>query len=129
MGNNGEVFKLADNSMWEVKYEYSYLYAYNPTVTACPSQNQIIIDNKAINVALLSSNGGSIIEENIEGSFEGYKYEQLYKLTNGEIWQQTDSEYDYEYIYNPKVIIFSKNGKYMLKVQGMNQSVSVERLK
>ena len=26
MGNNGELFKLSDGSVWEVKYEYEYLY-------------------------------------------------------------------------------------------------------
>lgn len=34
MGNNGEIFKLADGSLWEVKFEYEYLYEYLPTANA-----------------------------------------------------------------------------------------------
>ena len=36
MGNDGEIFKLDDGSMWEVKYEYEYLYEYYPSVIVCP---------------------------------------------------------------------------------------------
>ncbi len=36
MGNDGEIFKLADGSLWEVKYEYEYLYEYYPDVIICP---------------------------------------------------------------------------------------------
>ncbi len=32
MGNDGEIFKLADGSLWEVKYEYEYMYEYYPDV-------------------------------------------------------------------------------------------------
>lgn len=30
MGNNGEIFQLADGSVWEVKYEYEYLLRVLP---------------------------------------------------------------------------------------------------
>jgi hypothetical protein len=33
MGNNEEIFKLADGSLWKVKYEYQYLYEYRPDIT------------------------------------------------------------------------------------------------
>jgi hypothetical protein len=39
MGNNGEVFILSDRSIWEVKYEYEYMYEYYPSVAICPSKN------------------------------------------------------------------------------------------
>jgi hypothetical protein len=35
MGNNEEIFKLADGSLWQVKYEY--LCEYYPNVIICPS--------------------------------------------------------------------------------------------
>jgi len=54
MGNDGEIFRLADGSMWEVKYEYEYLYEYYPTVLICPSRGRLIIKNKSLNVQQLS---------------------------------------------------------------------------
>lgn len=54
LGNNGEIFKLSDGSIWEVKYEYEYMYEYFPRVTACPSSGKLIIGKKSLNVVLIS---------------------------------------------------------------------------
>jgi len=55
MGNNGEIFKLADGSLWEIKYEYEYLYEYYPTVIICPSRGKLVIKGKTLNVAQVGS--------------------------------------------------------------------------
>lgn len=55
MGNNGEIFKLADGSIWEVKYEYEYLYEYYPSVIICPSRGKLILGEKSLNVQQVSS--------------------------------------------------------------------------
>src|SRR5688500_10143380 len=55
MGNNGEIFKLADGSLWEVKYEYEYLYEYYPTVVICPNRGELILGKKSLNVELVSA--------------------------------------------------------------------------
>jgi hypothetical protein len=36
MGNNDEIFRLDDCSIWKVQYEYEYLCEYYPSVTICP---------------------------------------------------------------------------------------------
>lgn len=50
MGNDGEIFKLSDGSLWEVKYEYEYMYEYSPAVTICPDKGKLIINNKKLTV-------------------------------------------------------------------------------
>lgn len=50
MGNNGEIFKLDDGSIWEVKYEYEYMYEYYPDVVICPDKGILIINGKKLNV-------------------------------------------------------------------------------
>ena len=59
MGNNGEIFKLADGSIWEVKYEYEYLYEYQPDVIICPSRGKLAIKGKSLNVQPVASGSGS----------------------------------------------------------------------
>jgi hypothetical protein len=54
LGNNDEVFKLADGSIWQVKYEYQYLYAYNPSVVICPGNGKLLIEGKQLRVESLS---------------------------------------------------------------------------
>ena len=48
MGNNEEIFKLADGSLWEVKHEYEYLYEYYPDVVICPNKGKLIIKDKTL---------------------------------------------------------------------------------
>ena len=50
MGNDGEIFKLDDGSLWEVKYEYEYMYEYYPDVIICPSKGKLVVDGKSLNV-------------------------------------------------------------------------------
>ena len=59
MGNDGEVFKLIDGSVWEVKYEYEYMYEYYPSVIVCPDRGKLVIGDKKLNVELLSTAKGS----------------------------------------------------------------------
>ena len=56
MGNNGEVFKLNDGSLWEVQYSYEYMYAYYPEILISYSRGEMIVNGKKINVKSLSSN-------------------------------------------------------------------------
>ena len=55
MGNDGEIFKLADGSVWEVKYEYEYMYEYNPSVIVCPSRGKLVVNQKSLNIVSISS--------------------------------------------------------------------------
>ena len=61
MGNNDEVFVLSDGSVWQVKYEYEYLYEYSPSVIICPTRGVLIVKEKSLNVVQLrgGSGGGS----------------------------------------------------------------------
>ena len=70
-----------------------------------------------------------IIESNISGAFEGWKGETIFKLMNGEIWQQTEYCYEYHYAYSPKVLIIPSAGGYKAKVEGVSKAVGVTRLR
>lgn len=50
MGNDGEIFKLDDGSLWEVKYEYKYMYEYYPEVIICPSKGKVVVDGTSLKV-------------------------------------------------------------------------------
>src|SRR3970040_2742819 len=72
MGNNGEIFKLADGSLWEVKYEYEYLYEYYPNVIICPSRGKLAIKGKTLNVEQV---GVGRSTHPISGSRQGHSTE------------------------------------------------------
>jgi hypothetical protein len=171
MGNNDEVFKLGDGSIWQVKYEYQYLYAYHPSVVICPGKSKLIINGKQLNVELLSeksrgsrtgagstkrakstqtgrtvqsvalgnaegeddrsreTDANALIETQIAGDFSGWEGETIFKLVNGQIWQQTQYAYTYHYAFRPKVMIFRSTGGYQMQVDGMDKTIGVTRLK
>jgi hypothetical protein len=141
MGNNGEIFKLADGSYWEVKYEYEYMYEYYPRVVICPARGTLVIGRKTLNVQQVSSAGPpagvppvrattpNVIESRIDGEFSGWEGETIFSLQNGQIWQQSSYAYKYKYAYSPKILIFKSGSGYKMRVEGVDGDISVTRLK
>jgi hypothetical protein len=84
-------------------------------------------------VKLLTASGeGStpaVIESQIDGEFQGWDGETIFKLVNGQIWQQSSYQYYYYYAYMPKVTIYHTDGGYKMKVDGVDQSIFVKRIR
>jgi hypothetical protein len=136
MGNNDEIFKLSSGEIWQIKYEYEYLYEYSPSVVICPSLGMLIIQGKRLQIAKLSSGAQSspssrqgLIESQIDGEFRGWEGETIYKLMNGQIWQQASYSYSYSYSYMPSVMIYQKGSSYFMQVKGERKSIAVRQLR
>ena len=72
---------------------------------------------------------GEAIEAQIDGEFNGWDGETIFKLTNGSIWQQASYAYTYHYSYRPDIIIYRKDGSYYMKVADVDDVILVRRLK
>jgi hypothetical protein len=59
-----------------------------------------------------------VIESRIDGTFEGWQGESKYRLTNGQVWQQSPYKYQYKYAYRPEAIVYRSSGGYKMKVAG-----------
>ncbi|WP_227766366.1 stalk domain-containing protein [Zhaonella formicivorans] len=70
-----------------------------------------------------------VIESRIDGEFEGWDGDTIFKLMNGQIWQQSSFSYVYHYAYMPKVTIYKSGTLYKMKVEGVDKEISVIRLK
>jgi hypothetical protein len=72
----------------------------------------------------------SAIETQIDGDFNGWDDEVIYKTENGEIWQQANYHYHYHYAYDPKVVIYSTGHGCHMKVEDDDdEGADVVRLK
>jgi len=72
----------------------------------------------------------AVIETQMDDEFEGWDGETVFKLANGQIWQQKEYAYTYHYAYRPKVLIYrSQAGGWKMKVDGVERAIGVERLK
>jgi hypothetical protein len=70
-----------------------------------------------------------VTESEIDGEFHGWDGETIFKLANGQIWQQAEYDYEYEYAYRPEVTIYKTAGGYKLKVEDMEETIYVKRIK
>lgn len=70
-----------------------------------------------------------VIESCIDGDFEGWEGETIFKLCNGQIWQQSEYAYTYEYAYQPDVVIYKTSTGYRMKVEDVEDTIGVTRIK
>ena len=68
-------------------------------------------------------------QSNIKGAFKGYKSDAIFELANGQIWKQSEYKHLYQYLFAPAVTIHQEGSGYEMKVEGMDERVSVKRLK
>lgn len=72
---------------------------------------------------------GLVIATSVDGDFEGWSGDTIFKMTDGSIWQQPAYDYEYDYAYMPKVIIYRQGGSHYLEVEGVEDAIEVKRLK
>jgi hypothetical protein len=134
MGNDGEIIKLDNGSIFEIKYSYEYMYEYYPSVLICPSSSKLIIKNKKIDIQLLSegnkqSGNINLIESTISNEFRGLNRGNIYKLANGQLWEQTEA-WTWTWTWaGPSVMIYKENGSYKMKVENIDHAVTVRKIK
>jgi len=71
----------------------------------------------------------NVIETQISGTFEGWNGETIFKMMNGQIWQQSSYAYMYHYAYSPEVLIYEFKGSLIMKVEEIDETIEVVQLK
>ena len=54
------------------------------------------------------------VESSIDGTFNGWTGDTIFKLRNGQIWKQSSYAYMYHYAYSPEVTIYQSNTVYKM---------------
>lgn len=118
---------LCDNALAAQTADYNSLKADYDTLQALYTD----VSNKLAEAETpsLPVSTPTIIESYIDGTFEGWKGDTLFKLTNGQIWEQASYSYTYHYAYRPEVLIYSTAGGYKMRVEGVSKTIYVRQLK
>ena len=69
-----------------------------------------------------------VVESTIVGDFDGWDGETIFKLDNGQIWEQAEYDYYYSYSYRPDVTIYSTSGGCRMKVEDEDETILVRRI-
>lgn len=68
------------------------------------------------------------IRSQIDGGFTGYNDGAVFKLTNGQVWQQKRCKYKYKYRYRPRVRVYKNGGHTFMEFDCMEEPVEVVRV-
>jgi hypothetical protein len=69
-------------------------------------------------------------EEQLKGAFKGFHdRETIFEFQGGGKWRQNEYKHYYYYFYMPFAKVVDRNGAYHLKVDGVNDSVAVVRIR
>jgi hypothetical protein len=63
----------------------------------------------------------------IDGTFSGFNGSAIFRLTNGQVWQQARYRYRYHYAYRPHVEIGKHGNDFVMKVPCMNDQIEIVR--
>ncbi len=77
----------------------------------------------------VSTDCAPAIESNLAGDFNGWEGETVFKLDNGQIWEQAEHSYTYSYSYRPEVTIYRVSGGCRLKVEDEDETILVRRIR
>jgi hypothetical protein len=67
----------------------------------------------------------SEISSRVAGAFTGYNDGAIFRLTNGQVWQQRRYKYKYRYKYRPKVRIYRDGPRRLAEFDCMDEPVEV----
>lgn len=127
-GWSGEtLFKLENGEYWQQsRYAYNYHYAYRPWVTIRQESGRFYLQvdcmDEEIEVIPVDA-----VESRIDGEFKGWSGDTIFRLQNGQVWQQSAYAYRYKYAYRPEIVIW--DGAHLALADDTSDSVQVRRIR
>lgn len=116
------LFKMANGTYWiQDQYKYWYHYAYNPEATITEESGRFILSVTGNSIPIRRAN--NVTESRIDGEFKGWEGATIYRLVNGQVWQQSSYKYQYQYAYMPQVTVYEAGGGYKMLVAGTTANV------
>ena len=79
--------------------------------------------------ALAGGIGAQAYQGQIDGEFNGWEGETIYRLMDGRVIQQSQYHYHYHYAYSPRVIIYNDGGYKIHIVSDNDQDVGIRFLR
>lgn len=69
-----------------------------------------------------------VCKSRVLGEFRGYQGGRVYRLENGEVWQQERNKFEFVYRENPGCLILSIGFDCFLDVEGTSTMVRIRRV-
>jgi len=103
-----------------------WLNRYTLKVLSVAAEQQATIPRE---MPSIRSSCSPAVESTISGEIEGWEGDTIFKLDNGQIWQQAEYDYTYFYAFRPDVTIYQTSAGCRMKVEDETETVLVKRIK
>ena len=120
--SNGKFYEIIENTKQRVRER-------NPEVKIYSNGNDYKLEIEGFEEPVICRKIKNVIESTIDGEFKGWEGSTIFKLSNGQVWQQSSYAYMYHYAYNPTVLIFESKDGIKMKVDGVDELISVKKIK
>jgi hypothetical protein len=70
-----------------------------------------------------------VCEGVIISDFTGFDGNSEFEFNNGQVWKQAEYKYAYHYAYRPEAVVIDRRDGFTLKVEGMDETAGVRRLR
>ena len=107
----------------------SYHYAYRPSVTIVGTASGYVMSVEGVSSSIRVEPVTEFVRTCIAGEFEGWDGDTVFNLCNGQVWQQASFSFMYRYRYRPDVLIYRDGLVFRLKVEGIDRTIAVVRLR
>lgn len=122
------LFFLTDGTGWiQKEYKYWYHYAYNPTITIYEHGGRYFFAIDGQSEVAEVKQAKDLSRHTIVSDFSGWTGDTIFVMENGEVWQQDEYDYEYNYSYRPDAVIYNDGWNFRMEVEGY--TVQVKRIK
>jgi hypothetical protein len=120
--SNGKYYEIVERTRQRVRER-------NPEVKIYSDGDDYKLEIEGFEEAVICRKIKNVIESSIDGEFKGWDGSTIFKLSNGQIWQQSSYAYMYHYAYNPTVFIYQSMDGIKMKVEDVEELISVKKIK
>jgi len=134
----GTIFKTLSGNVFEVVEMVLLLeLELNPNVTVLVDDIHFFrliiegVDKPILCKRLSGASGlahGKVIESTIDGDFNGIGHGSIYKMGNGQVWEQTCATSQFRTRLSPKIIIWQDRSDWRMRVDGFDKSIAIKLL-
>ena len=126
----GYLFKSSGGTFFEiVERTRQRVRERNPNVTIYKNGSDYKLVIEGFDEPVICRKIKDVIEGTIDGEFKGWDGSTIFKLTNGQVWKQSEYSYLYHYSYRPSVFIYESKDGVKMKVEDVDEVISVKKLK
>ena len=126
----GYIFKINSRDYYIVnERNRQRVRTRNPKVKIFSSRNKYKLIIEDFDEPVICKKINNVIETQINGDFEGWEGETIFKMINGQIWQQSSYSYKYHYAYMPEVLIYEFEGSWFMRVEDVDEIIEVTQLR